>query len=132
MNNIVKIGLIGLGGIAGFALAKYLENDSGNSKGKKKAIKMGKSKNPVNNEAVSEFPLKLGSKGIKVKRLQVFLMRKLGVVRKPTGVFDKITLKRVKQWFKSEAVNKATYDKLMLDKMVHDQRKIRSNGRQKK
>lgn len=133
MNSTVKIGLIGLGGLAvGFVIAKCLGGEK--KKDKKKDNKQPKKlvvkkDNVAKRETTSNgFPLKLGSHGNKVKRLQVYLMRKLGVVRKPTGEFDQITLKRVKAWFKTETVSKQVYDKLMLDKMVHDQRKVRRNG----
>lgn len=69
------------------------------------------------------FPLEYGSSGERVQRLQIYLMRKLGWVRRPTGVFDGTTLLRVKQCFKTTEVNQETYQNLMLDKMVHDQHK---------
>jgi len=137
MNNTVKIGLIGLGGIAlGFAIAKSLSNqkNKGQERTKKKPKEEVKKEQKQAPTIVSadDFPLKLGSQGNKVKRLQVFLMRKLGVIRKPTGEFDQITLKRVQKWFKAESVSRETYKGLMLDRMVHDQRKRRTNGRPKK
>ena len=72
------------------------------------------------------FPLKLGSKGEQVKRLQIFLMRQLGWIRKPNGEFDLITEERTLKYLKQDYVDKEQYEKLMLDKMVHDQRKKRA------
>lgn len=69
------------------------------------------------------FPLEYGSSGARVERLQVYLMRKLGWVGRPSGVFDGNTLLRVQQCFKSTSIDEATYEGLLLDKMVHDQHK---------
>lgn len=80
---------------------------------------------PLNQEAKNIFPLKLGSSGEQVKRLQIFLMRKLGWVKKPDGEFDEITKKRVKQFFKTEEITEDIYQKYTLDKMLHDQRKTK-------
>lgn len=88
---------------------------------------------PIEKEASNEiiqlplkddsFPLEYGSSGARVKRLQVYLMRKLGWIGRPSGVFDGRTLLRVQQCFKSSSIDEATYERLLLDKMVHDQHK---------
>jgi len=136
MNNSVKIGLIGLSGFAiGFVIGRTIKKEI-NEKRNKKKNKVNQPKEEVKlktrkPEVIEQFPLAVGSKGEKVKRLQVFLMRKLGMVRKPTGEFDEITLKRVQSWFKTDTISKSIYEKLKLDKMVHDQRKRRNNGNRK-
>ena len=53
-------------------------------------------------------------------------MRQLGWIRQPNGEFDLITQERTLKYFKKDHVDKELYEKLMLDKMVHDQRKKRA------
>ena len=77
---------------------------------------------PINKSSDDEFPLQLGSEGERVKRLQIFLMRNLGWIRQPDGRFDLLTQNRTAKYFKVESISQELYEKLMLDKMVHDQR----------
>lgn len=69
------------------------------------------------------FPLKVGSIGQKVERLQVYLMRHFGWAGKPTGYFGEATLQRVQQFLQVDEVNEQTFEQYQMDKMVHDQRK---------
>ncbi len=78
---------------------------------------------PVNDDS---FPLQLGSKGHRVERLQIFLMRNLGWIRKPNGLFDLTTQARCQKFFKIDNISKALYNQNMMDNMVHDQRKKKS------
>lgn len=151
MNNTVKITLAALSGIAlGYAIGRYLpplmeELKEGIEEEQKElqrmAARAAKSTAPIQKkeqvlkdepkqqvelpEVAEGFPLQLGSKGHEVERVQIFLMRKLGFVRPPTSIFDHITLSRVESWFKEKEISQELYEKLKLDKMLHDQRKIK-------
>ncbi|MEQ8624478.1 MAG: hypothetical protein RJQ00_06470 [Vicingaceae bacterium] len=131
MNQKVKIGIaVATGFLLGFALARisltsFPETDDVIDKKSKKETQEPTEKKVV--EQYKEvFPLKLGSTGEQVKRLQIFLMRQLGWIRQPNGEFDLIAQERTLKYFKKDHVDKELYEKLMLDKMVHDQRKKRA------
>ena len=68
------------------------------------------------------FPLRPGSRGNRVKRLQVHLMRNYGGAEPVTGLYDQRTDRRVKRFMRTDEVTEEMYQKLELDKMVHDQR----------
>lgn len=129
MNQKIKIGLAVLTGfIVGFAITKVVSKSNKTSDTKtseNKAVEEEPLEETETIESSKEdsFPLKLGSKGEKVKRLQIFLMRQMGWIRQPNGEFDLLTKDRTLKYFKQDQVNKELYEKLMLDKMVHDQRK---------
>lgn len=130
MKQNIKIGLAVIAGfVLGFTIAK------GISKAPKSEETLDLENEEVENEPSSRkypeeeklivedsFPLKLGSKGDKVKRLQIFLMRQLGWVRQPNGEFDLLTKERTLKYFKQDHISEELFEKLMLDKMVHDQR----------
>jgi len=68
------------------------------------------------------FPLRLGSSGNRVERLQIFLMRKFGGVGTPSGTFDAYTEAKLMKFLRLSEVSQNLYERLQLDKMVHDQR----------
>jgi hypothetical protein len=69
-----------------------------------------------------DFPLALGSVGKRVERLQVFLMRHFGGAGAISNVYDQETHERVLKYLKRKNIDQVTYDRLQMDKMVHDQR----------
>lgn len=72
-----------------------------------------------------EFPLRLGSKGKRVERLQVYLMRNYGWTGVISGLLDKETEALMKRRLKTAALDQATYIRLKMDKPVHEQTPIR-------
>ena len=68
-----------------------------------------------------EFPLRLGSKGKRVERLQVWLMRNYGWTGKISGVFDEKTETLVKRFLKNTELDEATYYKMKMEKPVYEQ-----------
>lgn len=72
-----------------------------------------------------EFPLRLGSIGNRVERLQVWLMRNYGWTGKITGEFDEKTLALVKRFLKSDELDEATYYKMKMGKPVYEQTLMR-------
>lgn len=72
-----------------------------------------------------EFPLRLGSKGDRVERLQVWLMRNYGWTGKITGEFDEKTEALLKRFFKKEHLDEATYEKMKMGKPVYEQTLMR-------
>ncbi|MEL6717555.1 MAG: hypothetical protein AAFO82_00065 [Bacteroidota bacterium] len=72
-----------------------------------------------------EFPLRLGSEGARVARLQVWLLRNYGWTGKITGVLDQKTAQQMKRFLKTDALNEATYNYLNLDAPVQQQKSIR-------
>lgn len=131
MNQNVKIALaLALGFTIGFTLSKAItkssqsdcDDNSNSEELKEEASKMGMEKS-IAEKSNNDFPLQLGSKGQRVKRLQIFLMRQLGWVRQPNGEFDLLTKERTLKCFKKDQIDQEMYEQLMLDKMVHDQRK---------
>mgnify|MGYP000129701566 CR=1 FL=1 len=141
MKQTIKIILAaGIGLVAGYAFARAICKEGESEE--KSLNKAGNTKNQKEEETISEpkqaqktkpekekipdlddsFPLRLGSKGRRVERLQLFLMRKLGGSGIPTRVFDAETAGKVRQWFQKDTIDEATYEQLQLDKMLHDQR----------
>ena len=79
-----------------------------------------------NNNAVTDaFPLRLGSKGKYVERLQVWLLRNYGLVAKVSKVFDESTLAQVKKHLKTEVVSEAVFNKYKMGNHVHQQLMVR-------
>lgn len=68
-----------------------------------------------------EFPLRLGSKGKRVERLQVWLMRNYGWTGKVSGEFDKATEEKLLKHLKSAKLDEATYQKYQMDRPVYEQ-----------
>ncbi|MBL4574821.1 MAG: hypothetical protein JKY51_01815 [Opitutaceae bacterium] len=68
-----------------------------------------------------EFPLRLGSEGKRVVRLQVWLMRNYGWTGKVTGVFDEKTESLLKKAIKEVELDEATYYEMKMEKPVHEQ-----------
>lgn len=127
MNQNIKIGLAALVGFTvAFAFTKILtasKNDlTPEHESPEKKQPSTNEAEKVTSEHDDSFPLQLGSSGARVERLQVFLMRNLGWVRKPNGVFDLLTQERTQKYFKENMISQELYEKLMLDKMIHDQR----------
>ena len=58
------------------------------------------------------FPLALGSKGERVRQLQIYLMRHHGSAGVITDVFDEKTAERTKRFLKVDKVSKALYNVL--------------------
>ena len=67
-------------------------------------------------EINDDFPLKLGSKGIRVKELQVYLLRHYGWVRVVHDVFDATTQKRVEKYLKASEISKELFERLEIGK----------------
>lgn len=72
-----------------------------------------------------EFPLRLGSKGHRVERLNVFLTRNYGWRGKITDEFDERTLKQVRRLNKKGEVDARTYKRMRMARPVHQQIIIR-------
>ena len=72
-----------------------------------------------------DFPLRLGSEGPKVIRLQVWLMRNFGWQGKLSGVLDQLTLQRMKKHLKTESLDEKTYYKHQMDRPIQQQKIIR-------
>lgn len=72
-----------------------------------------------------DFPLRLGSQGPRVERLQVYLMRNYGRTGKVTGVFDEQTQAQVKKRFHSSQLDEKTYQKFRMGNHVKEQVIIR-------
>ena len=72
-----------------------------------------------------EFPLRRGSKGKRVERLQVWLMRNYGRTGKITGVLGPATEQHMLRYLKTRQLDKETYYRLRMDKPVHEQPIIR-------
>ena len=68
------------------------------------------------------FPLKLGSKGPRVTRLKVWIMRNHGGAGVITDEFDPQTLKRVQRHFKADQVSKKVFTKHRMGKHVQEQK----------
>ena len=68
-----------------------------------------------------EFPLRIGSKGERVERLQVWLMRNYGWTGKITGEFDEKTAELLKRFLKKTELDEATYYKMKMQKPVYEQ-----------
>jgi len=72
-----------------------------------------------------EFPLRLGSKGRRVERLQIWLLRNHGWTGKVTGLYDEKTDRLMRKFLKREALDEKMYHELEMEKPVHQQRPTR-------
>lgn len=72
-----------------------------------------------------DFPLRLGSKGPRVSRLQIWLLRNYGWTGTVTGILDEKTAAQIKRYLKTDVLDQATYQRLKLDAPVHQQKIIR-------
>lgn len=72
-----------------------------------------------------DFPLRLGSQGPRVAKLQVWLLRNYGWTGKVTDLLDEKTEKQMKRFLKTDALDQATYERLKLDAPLHQQKIIR-------
>ena len=79
------------------------------------------------------WPLKKGSKGHEVERLQIWLLRHHGWQGNITKVFDEQTEALVKKHLKTEHVDRATYQRYQMETPIHEQvRKAINNGTKEK
>ena len=97
-------------------------NQSKNKVERQKEMVHSKAKQPP---IADEFPLRFGSKGDRVERLQVWLMRNYGWTGKITREFDEKTLALVKRFLKSDELDEATYNKMRMGKPVYEQTLMR-------
>lgn len=70
-----------------------------------------------------EFPLRLGSKGPRVERLQIWLMRNYGGTRPITGRLDPGTVNRMIKYLHTDNLDEVTYRSLGMGLHVQDQPK---------
>lgn len=71
-------------------------------------------------EAKKTWLLAKGSKGKEVERLQIWLLRHHGWKGPVTGIYDEQTDRLVKKRFKTEGVDRATYDKHQMGTPIHE------------
>ena len=71
--------------------------------------------NAAKQSITDEFPLRLGSQGKRVERLQVYLLRNYGWAGIVTGKFDAKTEERVKKYLKVEEVDQTLFKDLKLN-----------------
>ncbi|WP_027393168.1 peptidoglycan-binding domain-containing protein [Aquimarina latercula] len=71
-------------------------------------------------EAKKTWMLSKGSKGKEVERLQIWLLRHHGWKGPVTGIYDEQTDRLVKKRFKTEGVDRATYDKHQMGIPIHE------------
>jgi len=64
----------------------------------------------VTTPIADEFPLRLGSKGKRVERLNVWLMRNYGTVRIITEEFDATTERLLEKYLKMKTLDEATFN----------------------
>ena len=57
-----------------------------------------------------EFPLRLGSKGPRVERLQIWLLRNYGNGNKVTGVFDQNTERRLQRYLQTKQLTQQQFE----------------------
>ena len=68
-----------------------------------------------------EFPLRLGSIGDRVERLQVWLMRNYGLFGKITKEFDQKTAELVKKYLKMDQLDERTFNRFRMGNHVTGQ-----------
>lgn len=68
-----------------------------------------------------EFPLRLGSKGHRVERLQIWLMKNYGWFGQISGVFDKPTEKKLVKHLGRSSIDQAFYDTHQMNAHVSEQ-----------
>ena len=80
---------------------------------------------PTSYPIADEFPLRLGSTGRRVERLQVWLMRNYGWTGLVSDVFDLKTQVLLKKYLKRTELDRDTYQRMKMDKPVREQVAIR-------
>ena len=88
-----------------------------NPEPKEKMVETEKTERPV----ADEFPLRFGSKGERVERLQVWLMRNYGWTGRISGLFDEKTEAQVQRFLKKSVLDEETYYKMKMGKPVYEQ-----------
>ncbi|MDW3191908.1 MAG: hypothetical protein R8G66_06075 [Cytophagales bacterium] len=73
-----------------------------------------------------EFPLRAGSTGPRVERLQVWLMRNYGYFGKISGAFDDKTLAKVQKHLGSDTVDENTFNRYRMSNHVTEQVIVRT------
>lgn len=71
-------------------------------------------------EAKKTWFLAKGSKGKEVERLQIWLLRHHGWKGPVTCIYDEQTDRLVKKRFKTEGIDRATYDKYQMGIPIHE------------
>ncbi|WP_298546126.1 hypothetical protein [uncultured Aquimarina sp.] len=71
-------------------------------------------------EAKKTWFLAKGSKGKEVERLQIWLLRHHGWKGTITGIYDAQTETLVRKRFKTEGIDRATYDKYQMGIPIHE------------
>lgn len=64
--------------------------------------------------------LSKGSKGKEVERLQIWLLRNHGWKGPVTGIYDEQTDRLVKKRFKTDGIDRATYEKYQMGIPIHE------------
>jgi len=72
-----------------------------------------------------EFPLRLGSKGPRVERLKVWLLRNYGYRGQISEEFDQETEEVLERFLKITELDEDTYRRMKMEKRVHEQTIIR-------
>ena len=72
-----------------------------------------------------EFPLRLGSRGKRVERLQIWLLRNYGWTGKITQEFDLKTEALLQRYLKKKELYGDTYYRLKMEKPVYEQSPMR-------
>lgn len=118
---------IGLGVItlSAFGIGYYLKTkkkkksteskDSYHAYNQTAEIKKKKPSVPISDE----FPLRLGSKGPRVERLQIWLMRNFGRTAPVNGIFDEETQNKVIKHLKTKIVGSELYNRYAMGKPVY-------------
>lgn len=69
------------------------------------------------------FPLVKGSKGKRVERLQIYLLRTYGKRGAITGIFDQSTLETVQRFLKTDKIDKEKFKQLNMGVPIYEKRK---------
>ncbi|MCB9448697.1 MAG: hypothetical protein H6585_10170 [Flavobacteriales bacterium] len=85
-----------------------------------KAEVQKKKKRPA--PVADEFPLRLGSRGKRVERLNIWLMRNFGHTGVVSDVFDEITGRQLMKALKKTELDKENYLRYGMEKPVHEQK----------
>jgi len=76
-------------------------------------------------EENDDFPLRLGSKGPRVMKLNAWLMRNYGWDGTISDLLDEKALAKMKKYLRTETLEQALYQQLRLDAPLHKQKIIR-------
>jgi peptidoglycan hydrolase-like protein with peptidoglycan-binding domain len=129
MNKKTQISILALlaGSIAiGFFFKKWIEQTTYSSIDELDAYLPKNDVNTSEDKQIDinhdEFPLQLGSRGPRVERLKIWLLRNYGLSGQIDNYLDQSTEKQMKKYLKTDKLEKATYDKLKMDAKVHEQK----------